>query len=204
VRGFLGASSVILRYYALEYLSIADTSVITYATPVLVTVMAHFVLGEKMGIVPVLAAILTFGGVVVMTRPPFLTGQKSFNTRNLVIEKHFHSSSRLELTLNFRLKINLHCFRFGQIGIALACGSLLCASLIVIITRKIRKVHFSVMTLAFGFIGLVLAFILAISFGVFQVPTELSETLLIFGLMSLAFIGQMAIVLALILEQVKI
>jgi len=83
----LGGASVILRYSALQYLSIGDTSVITYASPVLVIILAHFCLGEKMGIVPILAAILTLGGLVVVTRPPFLTGEQSYNTRNLVKQK---------------------------------------------------------------------------------------------------------------------
>jgi len=80
----LGGASVILRYFALEYLTIGDTAVITYATPVLVTIMAHFFLGEKMGIIPVLVAIVTFIGVVVMTRPPFITGEEEFDTNILV------------------------------------------------------------------------------------------------------------------------
>jgi len=78
---------VILRYFALEYLSIGDTAVITYATPILVTVLAHFCLGEKAGIVPFIAAFITFGGVIAMTRPPFLTGQESFDQENLVRAK---------------------------------------------------------------------------------------------------------------------
>jgi len=80
----LGATAVILRYFSLQYLSIGDTSAITYATPILVTVLAHLCLGEKSGIVPLVGALITFSGVVVMARPPFLTGKADFDPEHLV------------------------------------------------------------------------------------------------------------------------
>lgn len=83
IRGVLGSCSVIFRYYALAYLSIGDTSVISYSSPVLVTILAHFFLGEKTGVVPIGAALLTLGGVFVILRPPMLTGEP-FDERRLV------------------------------------------------------------------------------------------------------------------------
>lgn len=81
---------MILRYFALEYLTIGDTAVITYATPVLVTVLAHFFLGEKIGIIPVLVALATFAGVLIMTKPPFITGQEEFDPDTLVRKPLIH------------------------------------------------------------------------------------------------------------------
>jgi drug/metabolite transporter (DMT)-like permease len=75
---------VILRYYALEYLTIGDTSVITYSTPVLVTVMAHFFLGEKCGVVPSIIVFTTLAGVIIAIKPPLLTGGESFDNNILV------------------------------------------------------------------------------------------------------------------------
>jgi len=95
-RGLIGSTSVILRYYALQYLTIADTSVITYSTPVLVTVMAHFFLGEKCGVVPIIVAFTTLVGVGIVTKPPLLTGAESFDTNTLVII-NLH---RINLTFN--------------------------------------------------------------------------------------------------------
>jgi len=83
-RGIIGSSSVILRYYALQYLTIGDTSVITYSTPVLVTVLAHFFLGERCGVFPIIVAFVTLCGVVIVTKPPLLTGAAGFDTNTLV------------------------------------------------------------------------------------------------------------------------
>jgi drug/metabolite transporter (DMT)-like permease len=83
-RGLIGSTSVILRYYALQYLTIGDTAVITYSTPVLVTVMAHFFLDEKCGVIPVIIAFTTLGGVIIVTRPPLLTGGEAFDNDTLV------------------------------------------------------------------------------------------------------------------------
>lgn len=94
----------------------------------------------------------------------------------------------------------LRFFKF-QIGTGLACGSLLCSALIVIITRKIRKVHFTVMTIVFGVIGVAQALILIYFFGTFNMPTEWFDSLLVAGIASLSWLGQMSIVLALKFEQ---
>lgn len=80
----IGSASVILRYYALKYLTIADTSVITYSTPVLVTVLAHFFLKERCGVFPIFIAFVTLCGVVIVTKPPILTGATEFDSDTLV------------------------------------------------------------------------------------------------------------------------
>jgi len=169
-RGLIGSTSVILRYFALQYLTIGDTSVITYSTPVLVTILAHFFLGEKCGVIPIIVAITTLGGVIVITRPPVITGAESFDNDTLI-------------------------------GTGLACGSLVCSALIVIITRKIREVQFALMTLVFGVIGVLQAFILTQIFNNFSLPGHLEDSLLVLGLGGLSFLGQMAIILALKFEQ---
>lgn len=83
-RGIIGSTSVILRYYALQYLTIGDTSVITYSTPVLVTVLAHFFLGERCGVFPIIIAMVTLCGVIIVTKPPILTGATEFDANTLV------------------------------------------------------------------------------------------------------------------------
>ena len=75
---------MIFRYLSLAYLSIGDTSVISYSSPILVTILAHFLLGEKTGIVPIFSTILALCGVIVITQPPILTGQSDFDTERLV------------------------------------------------------------------------------------------------------------------------
>ena len=83
-RGLMGCTSVLLRFYSLKYLTLADSSVISYASPVFVVISAHFCLGEKCGIVPIIVAFLTTVGVFVTMRPPVFTGEASFDTGTLV------------------------------------------------------------------------------------------------------------------------
>ena len=73
-----------LRYYALEYLPIGDTVVIAYSTPILVTVFAHFILGEKAGVIPFGVAFTTLIGVAIVAKPPLVTGTESFTTETMV------------------------------------------------------------------------------------------------------------------------
>ncbi|CAG7729703.1 unnamed protein product, partial [Allacma fusca] len=80
IRGFLICSMVLTRFYAIQYLTVADVTVISHSGPVFVTILAHFFLDEKCGVVSILVSILTGFGVVVIVRPPFITGSESFDT----------------------------------------------------------------------------------------------------------------------------
>jgi len=70
--------------YALDHLSLGDTSVIVFSYPVIVTFIAHCFLGEKAGWSSVLIALLTFVGVIIIARPSILTGKSSMDSDALV------------------------------------------------------------------------------------------------------------------------
>ncbi|ODN00887.1 Solute carrier family 35 member G1 [Orchesella cincta] len=84
VRGVLGATALILLFYAIQTLTLADALVISSCRPVFVTFVAHVFLGEPCGVFPVFAALLTVVGVGVIARPPILTGDDSFDTETLM------------------------------------------------------------------------------------------------------------------------
>jgi drug/metabolite transporter (DMT)-like permease len=73
-----------MQFYSLKYINLADSMVISFSTPVFVTLVAHLFLGEKCGIIPLISGIIVLGGVGVITRPPMLTGQEEFDMNNLV------------------------------------------------------------------------------------------------------------------------
>ncbi|XP_021958875.2 solute carrier family 35 member G1 isoform X2 [Folsomia candida] len=73
LQGISGCSSIIFRFYSLEYITLADASVVSFSSPVLVAILAHFCLGEKCSVVSICVAILTVLGVMVIARPPLLT-----------------------------------------------------------------------------------------------------------------------------------
>jgi uncharacterized membrane protein len=83
-RAFVGCIAVIAHFYAIQYMTVADAMVIGSCSPVFVTFVAHLFLGEKCGIFPVVAGLLTIVGVAVIARPPMLTGEEEFDTDTLV------------------------------------------------------------------------------------------------------------------------
>src|SRR5687768_2081200 len=84
LRGIFGCTASVLFFFSLTYMEVADVTVISFSTPVFVTLVAFFLLGEKCGIVPVFTALLTLGGVVIIARPPFLTGAATFDFNLMV------------------------------------------------------------------------------------------------------------------------
>lgn len=63
---------------------IGDVTVISFTTPVFVSILAYIVLGEKIGITTIVVALITLLGIGVIARPPFLSGSQGFDPQNLV------------------------------------------------------------------------------------------------------------------------
>jgi len=57
VRGTLGATAVILRFYSLEYLTIADATVVMYSGPLIIIVLAHYCLKEELSVVAIITGL---------------------------------------------------------------------------------------------------------------------------------------------------
>lgn len=73
VRGVLHALAVILWFFAMARIPIAEVTAIGYLTPVLITVAAAIFLGEQLKIRRLAAVVLGFIGVLVILRPGFET-----------------------------------------------------------------------------------------------------------------------------------
>lgn len=89
----------------------------------------------------------------------------------------------------------------SQIGLVLALGALFCASITIVITRKLRSINFAVLLFGFGIVGVTVSGILSFSYGVFEMPWNLTDALLTLLLSCLAFIGQIFSVLAVKYEE---
>ncbi len=76
----------------------------------------------------------------------------------------------------------------------------LCQVLVIILVRKIRKLHFAVMQLFFGIWGLGQCAVIAFSVGVMSVPEGLRDISLTVLLSLLSFLGQLFNILALKFE----
>lgn len=76
--------------------------VVTFSTPVFVTLVAHKVLGERSGLIPILCATITLLGVGVISRPAILTGGKELFDKDVLVSVSFYK----KLDAHFRKAIS--------------------------------------------------------------------------------------------------
>lgn len=153
-------------------------TVIVFSSPVVTNFIAHFLVGEPCGMFFVFTAILTLCGVAMITKPPFITGDTTFDYNTSV---SLHNAHLIFIyTLETIIAIIL------QVGSALAVAAMLCLSTKFAITRKIKETHFLLMTLFLGGCGLLISLPLFLAFEELSsiVPKELNEFLLVAGLTS--------------------
>ena len=69
IRGFAHSFAVMLWFFAMTRITIAEVTAMNYMTPVYVTLAAAFVLGEKLAARRILAILLAFLGALLILRP---------------------------------------------------------------------------------------------------------------------------------------
>lgn len=69
IRSVSGILSLGLLYFAITRIPIADATALSYAAPIFITVLAIFLLGEKIGLRRWLAVFAGFVGVLLIARP---------------------------------------------------------------------------------------------------------------------------------------
>ncbi|XP_049320987.1 solute carrier family 35 member G1 [Astyanax mexicanus] len=74
LRGFLGSNAMILLYYAVLQMPLADATVIMFSNPVFTSLLAWIFLKERCTIWDVVFTVFTLTGVILIARPPFLFG----------------------------------------------------------------------------------------------------------------------------------
>ncbi|XP_030629982.1 solute carrier family 35 member G1 [Chanos chanos] len=74
LRGFLGCNAMILLYYAVLQMPLADATVIMFSNPVFTALLAWIFLKERCTIWDLFFTMFTLTGVILIARPPFLFG----------------------------------------------------------------------------------------------------------------------------------
>ncbi|KAG7506631.1 solute carrier family 35 member G1 [Solea senegalensis] len=74
LRGFIGSNAMILLYYAVQQMPLADATVIMFSNPVFTSLLAWIFLKEKCTIWDCVFTVFTITGVILIARPPFLFG----------------------------------------------------------------------------------------------------------------------------------
>uniref|UniRef100_A0A672JCK1 Solute carrier family 35 member G1 n=1 Tax=Salarias fasciatus TaxID=181472 RepID=A0A672JCK1_SALFA len=75
LRGFLGSNAMIMLFYAVQQMPLADATVIAFSNPVFTSLLAWIFLKEKCTIWDCVFTVFTITGVVLIARPPFLFGE---------------------------------------------------------------------------------------------------------------------------------
>lgn len=73
LRGILNIASVYGAFFAVSLLPLADAVAFSYVAPIFATILAVFILKEKIGKHRIIAIIFAFIGVMVLVRPGFQT-----------------------------------------------------------------------------------------------------------------------------------
>lgn len=77
LRGFVGFFGLFGLYYSLQFLSLADATVITFLGPLATGLLGFLVLGEPFTAREALGGIISLSGVVLIARPAFIFGRKA-------------------------------------------------------------------------------------------------------------------------------
>ncbi|XP_004450088.1 solute carrier family 35 member G1 [Dasypus novemcinctus] len=145
LRGVFGSTAMILLYYAFQETSLADATVITFSSPVFTSIFAWIFLKEKYSLWDALFTIFTITGVILIVRPPFLFGSKSVK----MSESYPH-----------RLK-----------GTFAAIGHAICASLTLVVLRKMGKsVDYFLTIWYYVIVGLIESVIVLTALGGWSLP----------------------------------
>ncbi|XP_007571199.1 solute carrier family 35 member G1 [Poecilia latipinna] len=75
LRGFFGSNAMILLYYAVQQMPLADATVIMFSNPVFTSILAWVFLKERCTIWDCVFTVFTLTGVILIARPPFLFGE---------------------------------------------------------------------------------------------------------------------------------
>lgn len=75
LRGFIGSNAMIMLFYAVQQMPLADATVIMFSNPVFTSLLAWIFLKERCTIWDCVFTVFTITGVLLIARPPFLFGE---------------------------------------------------------------------------------------------------------------------------------
>ena len=72
---FTGGLRILFIFTSFSRLPLGDSTTILFSSPVIVMVLSMFILHERCGIFRMVAATTLLGGVILISKPPFIFGQ---------------------------------------------------------------------------------------------------------------------------------
>lgn len=181
LRGLAGATSLYLRYCALQFLPIADATVIVVSMPIFVCVFARIFLKEPCGVFHVVALAITLVGI-------------AFTTKLNII---FNSSAEEAAAAGVNVENEIY-------GLASGMGATLIGSMAYIIVRKVKGLHHSVILFNFAWVAIIETTVITGALKGFSLPDCGLSPWLLMILAVLSFYGQLLLTMALQVEEAGI
>lgn len=174
VRSVFGASNLIIHFYGLKHMPIADTNMISAASPIWVVIFARIFLKEPLKVFDVINVFVTLLGILFIIRPPFIFGYDS----EFVLDQQYYIA-----------------------GAIVFAGSVLLQSNVYILLRKLKGIHFSVTLFVFGSIGTIESAIFMFTIGNGCIPACGQDRYLMVGVGLISFLAQILLTVSLQLEE---
>lgn len=176
LRGFVGSNAMILLFYAVQQMPLADATVIMFSNPVFTSLLAWIFLKEKCTIWDCVFTVFTLAGVILIARPPFIFGE------------HLHG---IETNYANHIKGAIAAFA-GAIG----------AAFTLVIIRKIGKsVHHYLSVWYYAVIGFVESIITVSVLGEWKIPFCGRDRWIMILIAVLGIAGQTFLIKALQIEK---
>lgn len=176
LRGFLGSNAMILLFYAVQLMPLADATVITFSNPVFTSLLAWIFLKEKCTIWDCVFTVFTLTGVILIARPPFLFGENVHG-----IEGDYTNHIK---------------------GTFAAFGGAIGAACTFVILRKLGKsVHYYISVWYYAVIGLIECIITVSVLGEWKIPFCGRDRWLLMLIAILGIAGQTFLIKALQVEK---
>lgn len=211
-RSIFGFIAFTLSYYALDYVSLSDSSAIAFSAPVYVSIFACFILNEKCGLFQILTVIFTLIGVVLISRPDFIFGT-DISDSHLISFNESYSNGSLFLNVSssevvpdpIRTRENFSS-RDRVIGVILSFITSLTMAYTFIVMRKLQKTPVAVVITIFSIFCIVFGIIclLILNYGIgmkILLPVTASDYGWLIGNSICGVLGQLFLVLSLKLEE---
>ncbi|XP_029311573.1 solute carrier family 35 member G1 isoform X2 [Cottoperca gobio] len=176
LRGFIGSNAMILLFYAVHQMPLADATVIMFSNPVFTSILAWICLKERCTLWDCVFTVFTITGVLLIARPPFLFGERQ---RGIEGEHNNH------------IKGTIAAFA-GAIG----------AAFTFVVLRKMGKsVHYYLSVWYYAVIGFIECVITVSALGEWTIPSCGRDRWLLILIAVLGMAGQVFLTKALQIEK---
>uniref|UniRef100_A0A3Q1FD57 Solute carrier family 35 member G1 n=1 Tax=Acanthochromis polyacanthus TaxID=80966 RepID=A0A3Q1FD57_9TELE len=176
LRGFIGSNAMILLFYAVQQMPLADATVIMFSNPVFTSLLAWVFLKEKCTIWDCVFTVFTLTGVILIARPPFLFGERVRG-----IEGNY--TNHIKGT------------------IAAFAGAIAAACTFVVLRKMGKSVHYYLSVWYYAVIGLVESVITVSVLGEWKIPSCGRDRWMLILIALLGVVGQIFLTKALQIEK---